>query len=576
MADRATEYAREVVAGKVVCGKLHKLACQRHLNDLKRQRTADFPFYYDESAAARVIDFAETLTLAEGSKPKPLILIPSQAFDLSMLFGWKKVQGDYRRFRRSYISMARQNGKSVFNAILGTYIAGFSGYQYGKIFTVATKKRQARIAYEEMVKFIQADSDLSELFDIKDYKSTIIAKDTKCEIAALSRESGLEDGHRSIFCSVDEIHQHRDNGVYKALLNGQRSLPESLLSMITTRGFDLNSFCYEIDSYCRDILNGTSTADDFYVEIHTLDDGDDIFDEKNWIKANPFLCRDPERMKTLRLEAQTARDMGSFELRDFVCKAMNSWTKNFETQFVEPEHWKACGSDRTLEDIVKAGHKDCYVGLDLSSGGDLTSLSLEFPLPDGRFYIYSHSFMPYGRQAEHIATDIAPYDLWQQQGLLTVTGGEMDFITDYAYIISHLRDMRSRYGLTYLGIGADPHNLAGIIQELEGFGCPVVSITQSARSLNDATVAVRLLIKGQQIEYDKRNELLSWSMINAAVVKNSFDEIKLDKRDGAKFRRIDCADAFVDAHALYLLNTGGVQIDVDNELENYLSMMGWN
>ena len=574
--DRATEYAREVVAGKVPCGKLHMLACKRHLGELKKQRTSDFPYYYDEESAARILNFAETLTIAEGTKPKPVKLIPSQVFDLSMLFGWKKVEGDYRRFRRSYLSMARQNGKSFFNGILGTYIAGFSGYQYGKIFTVATKKRQARIAYEEMMKFIQADPDLDELFDIKDYKSAIIAKETKCEIAALSRESGLEDGHRSIFCSADEIHQHKDNGVYKALLNGQRSLPESLLSMITTRGFDLNSFCYEMDSYCRDVLHGVSTAPDFYVDIYALDDGDDIWDEANWIKANPFLCRDPEKMKVLRQEAQTARDMGGFELRDFICKSLNGWVRNTETQYVDPESWAACGSDRTVQDIVDAGHRECYVGLDLSSGGDLTSLSLEFPLPDGRFYIYSHSFMPRGRQTEHIATDIAPYDTWEQQGLLTVTGGEMDYMTDYKFIISHLAELKERYGLVYLGIGLDPHNAAGIMQDLECFNCPVVTITQSARSLNDATVAVRLLIKGQQVEYDRRNELLSWSMVNAAVVKNSFDEIKIDKRDGARFRRIDCTDALIDAHALMLLNTGGVQIDVDNELESYLRMMGWN
>lgn len=573
--DRATAYARDVVAGKVFCGKLHRLACQRHLNELQKQRTADFPYYYDEEAAARVLAFAETLTIAEGSAPKPVRLIPSQAFDLSMLFGWKKVEGDYRRFRRSYLSMARQNGKSFFNGILGTYIGGFSGYKYGKIFTVATKKRQARIAYEEMKKFIEADPDLSELFSIKDYKSTIIANNTRCEIAALSRESGLEDGHRSIYCSCDEIHQHRDNGVYKALLNGQRSLPESLLSMITTRGFDLNSFCYEMDSYCRDILHGTSTAHDFFVDIYALDDGDDIWDERNWIKANPFLCRDPEKMKVLRQEAQTARDMGSFELRDFCCKSLNLWVKNFETQYIDPESWAACASERTLEDIVRAGHRECYVGLDLSSGGDLTSLALEFPLPDGKYYVYSHSFMPRGRQMEHIQTDIAPYDMWEQQGLLTVTGGEMDFITDYKYILSHLSELKERYGLVYLGIALDPHNAAGILSDLEAFRCPVVTITQSARSLNDATVAVRLLIKGQQLEYDRRSELFSWSMVNAAIVKNSFDEIKLDKRDGAKFRRIDCADALVDAHALMLLNAGGVQVDVDNELESYLRMMGW-
>ena len=145
----------------------------------------------------------------------------------------------------------------------------------------------------------------------------------------------------------------------------------------------------------------------------------------------------------------------------------------------------------------------------------------------------------------------------------------------HKYILSHLAELKERYGLTYLGIALDPHNAAGILADLEGFRCPVVTITQSARSLNDATVAVRLLIKGRQIEYDRRNELLSWSMVNAAIVKNSFDEIKLDKRDGARFRRIDCADALIDAHALLLLNAGGVQVDVDDELTKYLAMMGW-
>ena len=139
-----------------------------------------------------------------------------------------------------------------------------------------------------------------------------------------------------------------------------------------------------------------------------------------------------------------------------------------------------------------------------------------------------------------------------------------------------MAELKQRYGLNYLGIGLDPHNAAGIMQDLEEFKCPVVTIVQSARSLNDATVAVRLLSKGQQMEYDRRNELLSWSMVNAAVVKNSFDEIKIDKRDGAKFRRIDCTDALIDAHALMLLNTDGVQVDVDNELEAYLKMMGWS
>lgn len=576
MIDRVTAYAREVVAGRVTCGNLHRLACQRHLHDLSCQRTEAFPYYWDVEAAERVLQYAETLTIAEGAQPKPVLLIPSQVFDIGCTFGWRKVSNGCRRFRRRYKSMARQNGKTFENGIMGTYIAGFSGYKFGKLFTVATKKRQARLAWEEMSKFITVDPDLGELFKVKDYKSTIEALETGCTIEALSREAGLDDGFRSIFCSVDEIHQHKDNKVYKALYNGTRSLPETLISMITTRGDQLQSFCKEMDDYAIKVLRGSTTAPDFFVDIYCLDDGDDIWDERNWIKANPFLCLDEERMDTLRQDAKTAKDMGGMELRDFLCKSLNMWVKNTDMQAFDPDKWAACGSDRTLLDVVADGHTDAWVGLDLSSGGDLTTLSLELPLGDGRYYVYSHSFMPRGRIQEHVETDLAPYDVWDQAGLITVTGGDTDYMNDYKFIVAHLAELRERLGLRFLGIGIDPHNAAGVMQDLEAFGCPVVTITQSARSLNDATVAMQLLIKGGRVEYDRRNELLTWSMLNAALVKNSFDEIKLDKKPGARFKRIDPCDALIDAHALMLITNGGDDgVDVSSALDDYLALMGW-
>ena len=574
--DRVTSYAREVVAGQVEgCGELHRLACLRHLRDLEKERTPDFPYYWDAEAAERVLDYAETLTIAEGAKPKPVQLIPAQVFDIGATFGWKKTVNGCRRFRRRYKSMARQNGKTFENGILGTYIGGFAGYNHGKLFTVATKKRQARLAWEEMAKFVTIDPDLGELFRVKDYKSTIEALETKCTIEALSREAGLDDGFRSIFSSIDELHQHKDNKIYKAIYNGTRSLPETLVSMITTRGDQLNSFCKEMDDYAVKVLRGLTTAEDLFVDIFCLDPGDDIWDETNWIKANPFLCRDSEKMETLRQDAQTARDMGGAELRDFLTKCLNMWVKNTDDQFIDPDAWKACASERTLADIVAAGYRDCWVGLDLSSGGDLTTLALEFPIGGGRYYLYSHSFMPRGRLEEHIETDLAPYDLWEQMGHITVTGGATDYMNDYKFIVSHLAELRERLGLNFLGIGIDPSNAAGVLHDLEAFGCPVVKITQSARSLNDATVAVQLLTKSSQIEYDKANELLTWSMINAALVRNSFDEIKVDKKPGARFKRIDPVDAVIDAHALMLINTGGVVVDVSEALDEYLAMMGW-
>lgn len=578
--DRVTEYAHRVVAGKVIAGELHILACKRHLNDLKRQRSKDFPFYYDPNKALEIIEYAETLTIAEGDAPKAVKLLDSQAFDLGCTFGWFKTSNNKRRFRRRYKSVARQNGKTFENGIMGTYIAGFGGYYYGKLFTVATKKRQARLAWEEMSKFITIDPDLGEYFDIKDYKSTIEALDTFCTIEALSREAGLEDGFRSIYASIDEIHQHRDNKIYKALYNGTRALDETLVSMITTRGDNLNSFCKEMDDYAIKILRGLSSAEDFFVDIYCLDPDDDIWNPTNWAKANPFIASNAEKFEILKTDAQTAKDMGGSDLRDFLTKSLNMWVQNTDDQFILADKWQKCGSNRTLEDMRG---RSCWVGLDLSSGGDLTTYALEFSEEyiselgevKEKCYFYSHSFMPRGRLQEHIETDLAPYDLWESMELITVTGGANDYKNDYKFIIKDLKRIKEEYDITFLGIGIDPHNADGILAELEEFGCPVVIIVQSCKSLNDATTDMQLLVKSEDLEYNAKNELLTWSFLNAKVVRNSFDEIKVDKKPGKRFKRIDPVDACIDAHACKLKNKTKEVVDVENELDKYLEIMGW-
>ena len=345
--------------------------------------------------------------------------------------------------------------------------------------------------------------------------------------------------------------------------------------MITTRGDRLNSFCKEMDDYAIKILKGLATAEDFFVDIYCLDPNDDIWDPDNWVKANPFICApgNEELFEILKTDAQTAKDMGGSDLRDFLTKSLNMWVENTDDSFINSEKWKRCGSDRTLEDF--RGRK-CWVGLDLSSGGDLTTIALEFEEPDDHYYFYSHSFMPRGRLEEHIETDLAPYDLWVSMELITVTGGSGDFKNDYKFIINHLAELKEEYGLEFNAIAIDPHNADGILADLEAFGCPVVIITQSARALNDATVDVQLAVKSESVEYNRNNELLTWSFLNAKVVRNSFDEIKVDKRPGQRFKRIDPVDATIDAHAALLKYKNTESVDLQSELERYIEAMGWN
>lgn len=570
--DRVTEYANLVVSGVVICGHYHYLACLRHLNDLKRQNTKEFPYYWDIDSSERILEYAETLTITEGFKPRPVKLLGSQIFDIGCRFGWKKQNG-FRRFRRSYESEGRQNGKTFKNGIMGSYIGNFCGYNYGKLFTVATKKRQARIAWEEIAKFINADDDLKDLFDVKDYKSTIICKLTNSTIEALSKEAGLDDGFRSIFCSMDEVHQHKTNAIYKAIYNGTGDLDETLISMITTRGFDISptSFSYEMDSYAIKILEGLTSAEDFFVDIYCLDKDDDPFDEKNWIKANPYLASTDKGMEVLRTDAKTAKDMGGSELRDFLTKRLNLWARNDENQFINLEDWKECECEDTLEQYRG---KTCYGGLDLSHGGDLTTLALEFPLENGEFYEFSHSFMPKGRLQEHIISDIAPYDVWQEKELITITGGVNEYKNDYKFIISYLKELIDKYEIKIEAIGYDPHNADGFLSDLEELGIPLLEITQSAKFLNDATTDMQLNVKSKKVKYDKNNELLSWSVSNAKTVANSFGEIKVDKEPKNRNKRIDPVDAMIDAHVAYM-KFKDENLNLDEVMDNYLEVMGW-
>ena len=570
--DRATLHAERVVSGQEPSCLTHRMACERHLNEIAKQGTKEFPVVWWPEKSEKILRYAEMLTIAEGAQPRPVRLHDFQCFDLGVPFGWVHAETGFRRIRRKYKSVARQNGKTFENGITGSYIANWGGYNFGKLFTAATKKRQARIAWEEIQKFITVDKDLQALFDVKDYKSLIIAKRTGCTIEALSRESGLDDGFRAIFCSVDEIHQHKDNGIYKALYNGQASLDEALISMITTRGKSLNSFCREMDDYCLQILAGTAEADDFFVDIYTLDKEDDPFDESVWYKANPHLVTVPSALEQLRRDAQTAKQMGGFEMSDYMTKRQNLWYEYGDTQYITPNEWKLGRTELTIENM--RGRK-CFAGLDLSSGGDLTSLALLFPLDDGKIYVWSHSYIPAKRLEEHIITDTAPYDVWAKSGLLTPSEAVGGLKNDYLQIVADLKELQEKFEINIACIGYDPHNADAFLEELDTLGAPLLEVKQSARFLSDTTVDFALEVKAGNVLYDQRNALMSWSIVNAKKTKNSFGEIKVDKEVNARHARIDVVDAIIDAHVAYRKSSKEETPDYETVVEDYLKKMGW-
>jgi phage terminase large subunit-like protein len=546
--DRVTSYALSVVEGREVTGNLVKLACQKHIDDMGKSKLAPYLYEFDLDKSLNIIEYAETLYIAEGeSEEKQLVkLEPFQDFILGSLNGWVTKGTGYRRFRNSYVQLGRQNGKSFLNGILGTYYGNFSGYNYGQIYCTATKHDQAMIVFNEMVKFINSDDELGELFVVKEYKSEILCNITNSVIKALGRDTKSIDGFRPLLGIVDEYHAHPTNQIYKLLEGGTRKMKQCLISVITTAGFDINGPCFKLYEYCSNLLKGIFTNERQFVYIAQMDKEDDKWDPANWIKSNPLVCKDKEDLENLIAVGLASKDIGGGDLLDFQTKALNEWVQYSDRQYMNMDHWKACATDLDLEDFRGM---ECYVGLDLSSGGDLTSLALEFPYfkeLEKKYFIHSHSFMPSKRVKEHEDSDDAPYTMWIQDELLTVTETLGGIKTDYKYIIKYLKDLIRKYDFKIKMLCYDPHNADAFLGDIEELGCDSLLIVQSAKNLNSATDDFRLEVEAKNITYNRKNELLTWSMANAKTVKNSFGEIKIEKDLSTK--RIDPVDAVIDAH----------------------------
>nr|DAN51676.1 MAG TPA: Large Terminase [Caudoviricetes sp.] len=567
--DRTTEYAKLVVNKKKIAGRKEYLACERHLQDLKRK---NFDYKFNKELAEKAINIINELVIGEGEEQQKLSTRGFQNFIIGSLFGWVKKKTKERRFREAYIQVGRQNGKSILSGAMANQFATFSGYKLGRIFCAATKQEQANIVWDEIAKFIRSDNDLQEMYKITEHERTIKSFVTGNVIKSLGRDTKSADGFRSILAICDELHAHSNNQMYKLMLDGQINVDGALTLAITTAGFNLNGFCFEQYKFCEKVLEKVIDKESLFIFICEMDKDDDIWDYNNWAKSNPYLLFNSDNtinkdmVARLAEKAIEAKEKGGADLLNFMTKHLNYWVTNGVGGFVDLQKFKECESDLSIEDMKG---KECYLGIDLSSGGDLTSISLVFPLEHEKIYIYSHSFMPELRLAEHEKTDDVPYRIWVSKGLLTLTSGAFGVKTDYKFIINHLKELIEKYEIRILEVGYDSHNASVFLQDLDFLACDLTEIKQSAKSLNDATKDFQLSVKANQLLYDKENDLLKWSIANATTTSNSFGEIKIDKQ--AQKYRIDPVDAVIDAWKIMLVNKN--EYSANSEFDDWFEMI---
>lgn len=542
--DAVTQYALDVVAGRVVAGVLVRKACERHLADLASGHERGLSF--DRAAAAKAIAFFPLLRHYKGEwgpqpgKPlgDPIVLEPWQQFIIGSAFGWKRADGT-RRFRQVYVEVAKKNGKTLIAAGVAILLAFFDGEPGAEVYAIASKRDQAKLVWNDAKRMVKKNPSLARR--IHDYALSLSDDRSASFFRPLGRDSGeSEQGVNAHGFIVDELHVLEDRDSVDNIETATSARRQPLGMKITTAGVKRESVWAEERADAVAVVEGRATDDSMLVLIYTLDEGDDPFDEAVWPKANPNLGKSVKR-DSLREQAEIAKRSPG-KLAAFLRFRVNIPT-SVSTRAIDIDEWDANGAEPEIPEGAGG-----YGGLDLASVKDLTALILIFRSPrpeakvehgcedraDCRHYwtdVLCRFWCPEDGIRERSRRDGVPYEDWVRDGFLTATPGN---VTDYRYIRSELAELAERY--TIGDIGFDKWNATQLVTELMDDGASCTSIPQTHAGLGPAWRELEKIV----LEHGMRHgghPVLRWMAGNVEVDTDPAGNQKPSKRHSAE--RID-------------------------------------
>lgn len=530
---KVKKYINDVLSGRRICGKLERLAVERHLADLENADKLKIRF--DEVAAMRCISFFSILKHSKGEfSGKRFELEPWQMFIVWVLFGWKRLDGS-RRFRYAYVEVARKNGKTTFAAALSLYMMVLDGEDGAEIYTAATKRDQAKICWTEARNMVGKSPALSN--KIARFQSALTMESTLSKMEPLAADSDKLDGLNPHFAVVDEYHAHKTDMLYNVLKSATGARRQPMIFTITTAGFDKTSPCFLMRRTYIDVLLGIKKQENTFVMIYSADEGDDWKDPKTWAKSNPNMGISISA-EYLEEEFKSALNRGGSEEVNFKTKNLNQWV-DAPTVWIQDEKVRKCSNGTTDADLVG---QTCYAGLDLASHVDINALALYFPeLKAIKLYYW----IPEAKMEEN--ADRVDYKTWAAEGRIFVTEGNViDIDAQVEKITEIIRGVNCR------NIAFDPAKAYhGTVQGLQkaGLNNLLDEFNQSIKTMSEPTRELQRLVESAEVDL-MDDPVLRWMFRNAVAVTDANDNIKLHK--AKSMNKIDGLTAIINAIGGYM------------------------
>jgi len=513
-----------------------------NINGYDPYATKSQEYYYDPDAGQKVIDFAHTFVRhVKGELRGQLIRLEDWQQDyLRTLFGFKHKTTHLRRYRESYYSTGRKNGKSFIAGIISLFMLLCDNEGGAEIILSANSRDQASKLYEVVQGIVTQDQRLRERVKILESRRRIVYPQTGSYLVAIPAEAQTEHGGSCHCAIIDELHEAKNRDLYDVLRTSTGARSQPLLLCTTTAGYDRHSICYEVYTHSKKVAENVVDDPHFLPLIHEADEADEADD---WTSEKAIKAANPNygisiKAESLAAEIKRAKEIPSYQ-NTVLRLHLNLWTEQ-QTRWLPLSHWQQCQGE-----IPDLKNVPCYGGLDLSNTRDLSSFSLVWPL-DQNIYVKTWSWMPKENARERTKTDRVPYDIWAKEGHVIQTDGN---VIDYRSILETIRDLATQYDLRT--IAYDRYNACPVVLELQAEGLDLVAFGQGYVSMSAPSKELEKRILEHTIIHDG-NPLMTWAVSNVSCATDPAGNIKPVKPEHKDSKRIDPVVATVMALGMVL------------------------
>ena len=489
---------------------------------------------YDKELADYAVNFIECLCHTKGTwAGKPFKLLDWQEQIIRDLFGIIKPNG-YRQFNTAYVEIPKKNGKSELAAAIALLLCCGDGEQRAEIYGCAADRGQATIVFDVAADMVRMCPALNKRCKILASQKRILYLPTNSFYQVLSAEAYSKHGFNIHGVVFDELHTQPNRKLFDVMTKGSGDARmQPLYFLITTAGTDTNSICYETHQKAVDIIEGRKKDSTFYPVIYGAGNDEDWTDPKIWKKANPSLG-ETIGMDKVKAACESARQNPGEE-NSFRQLRLNQWVKQ-AVRWMPMEKWDACAFPVDPEELEG---RVCYGGLDLSSTTDLTSFCLVFPPEDDedRYIVLPFFWLPEETLPLRVNRDHVPYDVWERQGYIQTTEGN---VVHYGFIEKFIEHLGELYNIREIAF--DRWGAVQMVQNLEGMGFTVVPMGQGFASMSPPTKELMKLTLEKRIAHGG-HPVLRWNMDNIFIRTDPAGNIKADKAKSTE--KIDGAIACI-------------------------------